>query len=97
MAAPGDFSFIQDQAEREALTHDYIVVTNVKAWDALKRHDSSKTFFMDTWGEPWETLRTSTWQHHSGASLALSFRALEMIAKSGWDAYVALYTRTPRG
>ena len=90
MYAPGDFSFIKDSDQRDALTHDYQVIENIgiEAWKALSNHDPSKSFLWDTNGDIWDTIRKQLWDCHSASSMAYSLRHLEHIAKKGWNAYV---------
>ena len=89
---PGDFSFIKTSIEREALTHDYQVIENigVDAWKALSNHNPSQSFLWDTKGDIWDTICKQMWYGHSGASMALSLRSMEYIAKHGWEDYVFL-------
>jgi len=91
MYKQGDFSFIKDPIDREALTHDYQVIENIgiDAWKALSNHDSNKSFMWDTHGEIWDKIRKAMWRGHSGASGSLSLRTLEFIAKQGWGEYVS--------
>jgi len=87
--AKGDFSFIDDCIQRELLTHDYKVIESIPgAWDALRNHDTKKSFMWDTEGEIWTEIRSLMWNGHSGASQSLSLRELEFIAKYGWEKYV---------
>ena len=87
MKAPGDFSFIKCDLWRETLTHDYASLTR-EGWHALKHHDSTKSFMLDTNGPIWDSIRAKMYDGHSGASMACSLRTLEQIAKSGWNDFV---------
>ena len=86
----GDFSFVSDSMEREALTHDYKAIESIgiNAWKALSNHDDNASFMWETHGEIWDTIRKSMWWGHSSASMSLSLRTLEYIAKQGWDKYI---------
>ena len=91
MSTPGDFSFVNDATWRESLTHDYKCLTP-ECWTALRNHDETKSFLWETHGHIWDMIRADMWGGHSGASMALSLRDLERIAKFGWDAFVRYYT-----
>ena len=87
---PGDFSFISDNLHREALTHDYQVIESNFAWKVLKNHNPDNSFMWHTHGAIWDNIRIKMWNGHSGASMSLSLRTLEIIAKQGWENYVFL-------
>ena len=87
---PGDFSFVNDVMWRESLTHDYKCVTP-EVWNALRNHDETKSFMWETHGPIWDLIRKDMWSGHSGASMAMSLRDLERIAKLGWEAFVQCY------
>ncbi len=87
MATPGDFSFIKDEMWRETLTHDYKCITP-ECWEALRNHDETASFLWETHGRIWDSIRSKMYDGHSGASMALSLREMESIAKNGWDDYV---------
>ena len=87
MYNPGDFSFVSDKMWRETLTHDYGAITP-EGWNALKMHDSSRSFMLHTNGGIWADIRSKMYDGHSAASESCSLRTMESIAKSGWDAFV---------
>jgi len=84
---PGDFSFMFDEMWRDAISHDYSVISP-EGWTALKRHNINKSFMWDTNGELWDEIKSKMYGGHSGASQACSLRCMERIAKIGWDEYV---------
>ena len=89
MTPRGDFSFVTESMDREWLTHDFQVVEKMPgAWEMLRDHDPDQNFLWETQSLFWDILKESMWWGHSGASMAISLRNMERIAKIGWDAYV---------
>ena len=91
MYQPGDFSFVEDALWRKTLTHDYACLAR-EDWLALRDHDADDSFILETNGVVWDSIRAKMSDDHSGASMALSLRNLERIAKFGWDAFVKKFT-----
>ena len=92
MSIVGDFSFIKEQNQRDILTHDFQVINSIPgAWTALLLHDSEKSFLWDTQGELWNMIKNKMHPGHSAATIALSLRELEYIAKRGWEEYIKEY------
>lgn len=89
---PGDFSFVKDELFIEALTHDYQCMTD-DDWKQLKSHNPDKSFLWETNGPKWEMIKNKMWNGHSGASMAISLRQMESIAKNGWENYVTSYLK----
>ena len=89
---PGDFSFIKDECFIEALTHDYNCMTE-DDWKALMNHNPNASFLWDTNGPMWDKIKEKMWDGHSGASMAISLRQMESIAKNGWGKYVNSYNK----
>ena len=88
MVAIGDFSFIEDSMMGPTLQYDYNQINNIPgAWEALRDHDTNKSFMFDTSGPIWDTIREKMSTSHSGASGAISLRNMEYIAKNGYRAF----------
>jgi hypothetical protein len=88
MFKPGDFSFFNDPTFSETLEHDYTIVESNNLWTVLKTRDPNKPFIFDT------SFSCYNWSNnHSGASLAISLRNMEMIAKNGWEHYIQLCSK----
>jgi len=91
MVEIGDFSFINDPLMREVLQYDYTQINNITgAWNAFRNHDSNCSFMFDTNGDIRNIITSKMSDSHSGASMAISLRNMEYIAKNGWDKYVKM-------
>jgi len=85
----GDFSFIKDKLTRETLEYDFNIVNNIPgAWNEFREHDLDKSFMYQTCGQIWEEIAAKSFPGHSSASFGMTMRALEYIAKHGWEKYV---------
>lgn len=84
---PGDFNSLPlDSLSKEMLNDAYIVVTDLKLWDWLTVHHNSFMFSSST--EVQRIIQTMKFTGHSGSSFGFTMRAMEVIAKNGWDSYV---------
>ncbi len=98
-ATPGDFSFITDSHEVTMLDSAYKAVSSVdNAWEFLKTYSPPEgEGFMFVRNAPYKLTQI---EHaildadsgHSGSSYGFVMRAMEYIAKNGWDGYVDLRT-----
>lgn len=96
---PGDFSFITDSHEVAMLDSAYKAVSSVDgAWNFLKTYSPPENEgFMFVRNAPYKLTQI---EHaildadsgHSGSSYGFVMRAMEYIAKNGWDGYVELRT-----
>ena len=85
---PGDFSFIKNDFKRQALEHDYKVISRLKAWNALRNHDYIDEFIDDTNGGIWDFIYFYMYFYHNKYTAKLSLENLEYISKNGWEKYV---------
>lgn len=81
---PGDFSFLKNE-NIISLTFDYNVIDNLKAWNILKKNTDN---FM--YNKKFDIIKSQMYPGHSGASVSMSLRTMEFIAKNGWEDYVFL-------
>jgi hypothetical protein len=85
---PGDFSFIKNDFKRQALEHDYQVISRLKAWKVLRYHDHLDEFIDDTNGGIWDFIYFYMYFYHNKDTAKLSLENLEYISKNGWERYV---------
>jgi hypothetical protein len=92
MKNEGDFSFIDDELSRDALSKTYQAISNTKNWENLKNFivDESRGFmfsqsdFLSEIGNETERLGVG----HSGSSWGWSMRNMDFISKHGWETYI---------
>ena len=84
---PGDFSFLKNE-NIISLTFDYNIINNLKAWTILKKNKNCFDSFM--YNKKFDKIKSQMYPGHSGASVSLSLRTMEFIAKNGWEDYVFL-------
>jgi hypothetical protein len=87
----GDFQSLKlDDWDREMLDDAYKAVTKANRWGFLRRADvpGPKGFMFSEWPEMKDIDTHMEYSGHSGASYGMTMRAMEFIAKNGWDAYV---------
>jgi len=77
--------------EQEMLQDAYDTVTKLELWEWLKHPDvpGNGGFMFSTSPEVSQISNAMTYTGHSGASFGFTMRAMEFIAKRGWDAYVS--------
>ena len=84
---PGDFNSLPlDSLSKEMLNDAYIVVTDLKLWDWLTVPHNSFMFSNST--EVQRIIENMKFTGHSGSSFGFTMRAMEVIAKNGWNSYV---------
>ncbi len=85
----GDFS-LASPFEREMLEDAFQAVTKADAWELLKDPAiPGDDGFMFTQNPSVEEIsKFMKYEGHSGASYGVTMRAMEFIAKEGWDAYM---------
>lgn len=103
----GDFGFVSDELWREVHTHDYNAIMNIgeRALKLLRKHKPDEAFMMCSMYsdimnvecsridmDTWKKIQSAVYKGHSGASFGCSMRAMEHIAKQGWNHYVAAHT-----
>lgn len=92
MSAPANrFSELPGMSETDAymLNDAYQAITVSGNWDNMKYFNGQSFMFSQ---EPWiSNVMTSMHyrDQHSGASFGITMRAMEYIAKHGWDSYAA--------
>lgn len=77
------------QWEADLLNDAYQAISATGNWNNMK-YFAGKSFVFSM--EPWVTNVMNAMQYrdsHSGTSFGLTMRAMECIAKEGWDAYAA--------
>ena len=87
---PGDFNSLPlDNLSKEMLSDAYTTVNSLNLWDWLKNPnvpgDSGFMFLNST--EVQQISKNMKYTGHSGSSFAFTMRAIEFIAKNGWDSY----------
>ena len=97
MAAPGDFSFLNDPAyQRNMLADAYQAVTAAGLWDFFNFQTPPDNTGYMFWDSP-ELNRVQQHMklldHHSGASFSLTMRHMQAIARDGWEQYVKNHTQ----
>lgn len=92
MTTIGDFSFIHNVSERMMLEDMYDAVSKVEAWNDLRQGPGDDGYM---WGAQdmtgWIVIHLKDRVGHSGASFAVTLRAMQFIAKRGWNAFVESY------
>lgn len=85
----GDFSFIKESMTRTAYTEAYTAIEKAEAWDLVAAGPGEGGF---VFGGREIQARLAPYYvdslGHSGSSYAFTFRAMERLAKIGWDAFV---------
>jgi hypothetical protein len=87
---PGDFSFEHDEQTRLAFEDMWIAITTTETWSAMVQDPGEGGF---CWSRSPHIVAIHTALNdrvgHSGASLALTMRTMQRLARIGWDAFVA--------
>lgn len=86
----GDFKSLPlDEWEREMLEDAYKAVTKANRWDFLRRPDvpGPNGFMFSNWPQVKDIDSFMEYGGHSGGSYGCTMRAMEFIAKNGWDEY----------
>lgn len=89
---PGDFSFVRDPLTRMFLHDAYQAVSLANAWVALRTESppADKGFMFHTSSTTDSIQKFMRYANeHSGASYAITMRAMERIAKKGWKQFVS--------
>jgi hypothetical protein len=100
MIREGDFSFVKSEMDRIFYEDAYSAIKKTDdGWAFLKTNSPPSNMGFMMWSHP--TLdkinnNMSQIANHSGASFALTMRAMESIAKNGWDTWVANYIETQK-
>jgi hypothetical protein len=91
----GDFSFVENNMDRTFYEDAYSAITNTDGgWDFLKTNSPPHGKGFMTWSHPTLDKITNNMNqigNHSGASFALTMRAMESIAKNDWSTWVTNY------
>ena len=91
----GDFSFVKSNMDRTFYEDAYSAITKTDGgWNFLKTNSSPNGNDFKTWSHSILTNITDNMAqigNHSGASFALTMRAMESIAKNGWSTWVTNY------
>jgi hypothetical protein len=91
--SPGDFANIPGISQNDAkmFKDAYDAVTIAEKWEDLKITYTESFMFSPP---PFINSITSNMKmmiHHSGCSFGVTMRAIEYIAKNGWDSFVNSY------
>lgn len=85
----GDFSFMTEKSDQEALEDMFQAVVETRTWDSLREDPGDGGF---VFGAPELARQISAALKdphiHSGASYAWCMRQMQAIARSGWNSYV---------
>jgi hypothetical protein len=91
----GDFTFVESKSDRLNYEDAYSAITKTDGgWEFLKSQSPPHGKGFMTWSHPTLDKITDNMAeigNHSGASFALTMRAMESIAKNGWDNWVSNY------
>ena len=89
----GDFSFIENNNQRNMIEDAYNAVSNtVDGWEFMKTFNPKNGFMYTDNPKLSEISHKMNMQHdHSGGSYAWTMRQIEYIAKKGWINYVELW------
>jgi len=95
---PGDFTFMKSIIWQDNLTDAYNATNAVgdEAWRALQIHDPKHSFMFETRGPIWDRIRAEMTLGQTGTSYSISMRAMESIAKKGWNNFVNSQTEPRR-
>ena len=80
-----DAEFFQDAAD---------AITAAEAWDYIRNFAGESFMFSESAELTQIQAHMKKFDQHSGSSYGVTMRHMEMIAKEGWESYVAW--RTPR-
>jgi hypothetical protein len=86
--APGDFAWMKNKADADMLADMWAAVTKADAWDFV-RGDPGDGGFMFSGHNKISAIMSHSKVGHSGASMAITLRAIQAIARDGWDAFVS--------
>ena len=91
----GDYTFVNDVNTRVMLNDAHNAVTKAEAWDVMGQDPGDGGFMFSTNIDPkvHAVQNFMKYDGHSGASYGWTMRAMQYIAKHGWDNYVILYMR----
>ena len=81
---PGDFTFINDDVEKDMLEDMYKTITETNTWEYVKANPGDGGFMLSG-PHPFDCAINVD---HSGASYAMTARDMQYIARHGWDKYV---------
>ena len=89
--ARGDFSFLTEKSERFMLDDAFKAVEATPGgWEFLRDESPPAGQGYMFWQHPTlKAIADRLYDGHSGASYAITMRAMESIAKNGWNAWVA--------
>ena len=90
---PGDFSWMASAFDRDMLHDGYRAVEQVpSAWEWLRTESPPADKGYMFWGHPMLSAISKKMEiGHSGASFAITMRALQNIATLGWDKWVSTH------
>jgi hypothetical protein len=94
---PGNFSFVDDTHSRMMLKSMYDAVTVTENWAKLRDAPAEGSFMFPD--DPvvskmiTEITEADEFKGHSGSSFACTMHCMNLIAKSGWDAYRKKYIK----
>jgi hypothetical protein len=86
--APGDFAWMKNKSDAHMLTDMWAAVNTANAWDFV-RGDPGDGGFMFSGSNKISAIMSHSKVGHSGASMAITLRAMQAIARDGWDAFVS--------
>lgn len=89
---PGDFSWMEDGLTQYYLLDAYYAITHLDAWDWLRTAEPPEDQGFMFWSprpSQLEAIDAVIDKGHSGTTYGFTMRAMETIAKQGWDVYVA--------
>lgn len=84
---PGDFAWMKSKGDADMLTDMWAAVTAADAWGFV-RSDPGDGGFMFSNSNKISAIMSHSKIGHSGASMAVTLRAIQGIARNGWDWFV---------
>ena len=88
----GDFSWMEDGLTQYYFTDAYQVMTRLGAWEWLRTAEPPAEQGFMFWSprpSELEAIDAAIDKGHSGASYGVTMRAMEAIAKKGWEVFLA--------
>ncbi len=92
MTSPGDFSCISDSMTRTAFEDMYAAITAANAWTDMAKEPSGQGFLFSR-DDHIVRIHAALNDRlgHSGASMAMTMRSMQHLARVGWAAFIAPY------
>ena len=94
---PGDFSFVKPEWSRIMLEDAYKAISLAEEWEYMKTEPGPGGYMFSPSNKSIQAISNNIkYDGHSGASFALTMRAMQYLAIHGWDTYVTTYIKNDK-